>query len=40
MTFFLLDHPDPEADFGIPVFTSGRCGFERAAEILADKSFP
>jgi aspartate/glutamate racemase len=38
MTVFLLSHPDPVADFGIPVFTSGRCGFERAAEILADRS--
>lgn len=36
MTVFLLSHPDPLADFGIPVFTSGQCGFERVAEVLRD----
>jgi len=34
MTVFLLSYPDPVAEFGIPVFTSGQCGFERVAEIL------
>ena len=34
MTVFLLSHPDPVAEFGIPVFTSGQCGFERVAEVL------
>jgi len=34
MTVFLLSYPDPLAAFGIPVFTSGQCGFERAAEVL------
>ncbi len=34
MTVFLLSHPDPLAEFGIPVYTSGRCGFERVAEVL------
>lgn len=34
MTVFLLTYPDPQAEFGIPVFTSGQCGFERAAEVL------
>ena len=28
MTVFLLSYPDPQAEFGIPVFTSGQCGFE------------
>jgi len=28
MTAFLLSYPDPLAEFGIPVFTSGQCGFE------------
>jgi DNA-binding LacI/PurR family transcriptional regulator len=28
MTIFLLSYPDPLAEFGIPVFTSGQCGFE------------
>lgn len=34
MTVFLLSYPDPVATFGIPVFTSGQCGFERVREIL------
>lgn len=34
MTVLLLSHPDPFAEFGIPVFTSGQCGFERVAEVL------
>ena len=34
MTVFLLSHPDPLAEFGIPVFTSGQCGFERVAEVF------
>lgn len=34
MTVFLLSYPDPVAEFGIPVFTSGQCGFARVAEVL------
>ena len=34
MTVFLLTYPDPLQEFGIPVFTSGQCGFERVAELL------
>jgi Asp/Glu/hydantoin racemase len=34
MTIFLLSFPDPLKVFGIPVFTSGQCGFQRVAEIL------
>lgn len=34
MTVFLLTYPDPQAEFGIPVFTSGQCGFERVGEVL------
>lgn len=34
MTVFLLSYPDPIKEFGIPVFTSGRCGFEEVAEVL------
>jgi Asp/Glu/hydantoin racemase len=34
MTVFLLSYPDPIAEFGIPVFTSGQCGFARVAEVL------
>ena len=28
MTVFLLSYPDPVAEFGVPVLTSGQCGFE------------
>ncbi len=35
MTAFLLSHPVPEAEYGIPVFTSGQCGFEYMREQLA-----
>jgi hypothetical protein len=34
MTVFLLSYPDPVAEFGIPVFTSGECGFEFVREFL------
>jgi aspartate/glutamate racemase len=34
MTLFLLSFPDPPAEFGVPVFTSGQCGFERMREVL------
>jgi hypothetical protein len=28
MTIFLLSYPDPLAEFGLPVLTSGECGFQ------------
>ena len=34
MTVFLLSYPNPLAEFGIPVYTSGQCGFEFMSEIL------
>lgn len=34
MTVFLLSYPDPQAAFGVPVFTSGQYGFERVREVL------
>ncbi len=34
MTVFLLSYPEPEKEFGVPIFTSGQCGFERVAEVL------
>ncbi|NWF71216.1 MAG: hypothetical protein HXY40_19210 [Chloroflexi bacterium] len=34
MTVFLLSYPDPQAAFGVPVFTSGQCGFEAVREVL------
>ena len=36
MTIFLLSYPEPQKVFGIPVFSSGQCGFERVAETLKD----
>lgn len=34
MSAFLFSYPDPEGTFGLPVFTSGQCGFERVRELL------
>lgn len=34
MTLFLLSYPDPVDEFGVPVFTSGQCGFEYMRELL------
>jgi aspartate/glutamate racemase len=38
MSVLLLDYPDPVAEFGVPVFTSGQCGFEYVRELLTDSS--
>lgn len=35
MSVFLLSHPDPVAEFGVPVFTSGQCGFEHVRQVLS-----
>jgi hypothetical protein len=35
MTVFLLTYPDPVTEFGVPVFTSGMCGFEYIRDLLA-----
>lgn len=37
MTVFLLTHTDPESEFGVPVFTSGQCGFEYMREVLTSE---
>ena len=34
MTVFLLSFPDPVAEFGVPIYTSGQCGFESVRELL------
>jgi hypothetical protein len=34
MALFSLTYPDPVARFGIPVWTSAGCGFERVGEVL------
>jgi len=38
MSIFLLTFPDPLKEFGIPVLTSGQCGFEAIREVLASKT--
>jgi Asp/Glu/hydantoin racemase len=38
MSAFLFSYPDPEKTFGLPVFTSGQCGFERMREVLIRNS--
>ncbi len=35
MSAFSFTYPDPQAEFGIPVLSSGECGFVRMREILA-----
>jgi len=34
MACFLFSYPDPVAEFGIPVYTSAQCGFEKVRELL------
>ena len=34
MSVFALEHPDAESEFGVPVLTSGECGFKRVRELL------
>jgi hypothetical protein len=34
MTIFLLSFPDPGIEFGVPILTSGQCGFEYVREHL------
>jgi aspartate/glutamate racemase len=36
MTVFLLSYPDPVNEFGLPIFTSGQCGFEFMREFLSN----
>jgi aspartate/glutamate racemase len=35
MAALLFSFPDPLASFGVPIFTSPQCGFERAREMLS-----
>ena len=37
MSVFAFSHPDPVADFGVPVLNSGQTGFRRAGEVLAGR---
>ncbi|MBI4786417.1 MAG: hypothetical protein HY782_05155 [Chloroflexi bacterium] len=34
MSAFLFSYPDPASILGLPVFTSGQCGFERMRDVL------
>jgi Asp/Glu/hydantoin racemase len=34
MSVFALEHPGAEHEFGVPVLTSGECGFTRVRELL------
>lgn len=36
MSVFSFTHPNPEAEFGVPVFTSGQVGFEEARRVLIE----
>jgi hypothetical protein len=38
MTTFLFTYPDPIATFGVPVLTSGQCGFEYIRAVLVNDS--
>jgi Asp/Glu/hydantoin racemase len=37
MSVFCFSHPDPVAEFGVPVLNSGQTGFHRAGEILTNR---
>lgn len=37
MSVFLLSYPNPQQSFGVPVFTSGQCGFEAMREVLINR---
>jgi len=34
MAVFLLSYSRPEVEFGLPILTSGQCGFERVRDVL------
>jgi hypothetical protein len=38
MTVFLLSYPNPLKEFGIPVYTSGQCGFEAVRDAFLLKT--
>jgi glutamate racemase len=37
MSVFSFSHPDPVAEFGVPVLNSGETGFRRAGEVLTGR---
>jgi glutamate racemase len=40
MSVFALEHRDPVREFGVPVLTSGECGFRRVRDLLLGGSAP
>jgi hypothetical protein len=38
MACLLFSYPDPLVEFGVPVYTSAQCGFEKARELLMARS--
>src|SRR6185503_8495090 len=38
MACLLFSYPDPLLEFGIPVYTSAQCGFEKVRELLLAQS--
>jgi hypothetical protein len=38
MACLLFSYPDPLLEFGVPVYTSAECGFEKARELLLTRS--
>jgi hypothetical protein len=38
MSVFQFSYPDPAAEFGLPVLTSGQCGFERVRQVLLESN--
>ena len=38
MACLLFSYPDPLLEFGVPVYTSAECGFEKARELLIARS--
>ena len=38
MACLLFSYPDPLLEFGVPVYTSAECGFEKARELLMARS--
>jgi len=40
MAVLLLSHPDPSAEFGVPILTSAECGYGRVREVLISQSNP
>ena len=40
MSVFLLSYPEPQREFGLPVWTSAECGFQRVRDVLVGGGRP